>query len=75
MDRGAWRVIQSMGSQRIAHDLMTKQHSIIHTHCTLHLTTRIYLLLIAVSPLKQHLSYPLIPILLKLLVTKTVAEI
>ena len=73
MDRGAWWVIQSMGSQRIAHDF--KQHSIIHTHYALHLTTRIYLLLIAVSPLKQHLSYPLIPILLKLLVTKIVAEI
>ena len=51
MNRGAWRAIQSMGSQRIGHDLVIKQHSIvIHTHYTLHLTSRIYLLLTAVSP-------------------------
>ena len=27
MDRGAWRAIQSMGLQRVKHDLVTKQHS------------------------------------------------
>ena len=37
MDKGAWQAIQSMGSQRVRHNLAAKEQKLRHTYTHTHL--------------------------------------